>query len=101
MERDDAGMVHAVDRGPGNALFRLLLGDLRVELALHAGDRDIPVRERVGLLRDLIHAVHELRERLELSPLVVGGRDRDVDVDGLGDVTHVSFMPPLVWRTRI
>src|SRR5690606_40986834 len=35
-----------------------------------------------------LHALHELRERLELRPLVVCRPDRDVDVDRLGDLAH-------------
>jgi hypothetical protein len=43
-------------------------------------------------LRDAVDAVHERRELLELRPLVVRGRDRDVDLDRLFDFRHVLLL---------
>jgi hypothetical protein len=41
------------------------------------------VRQGVADLTHLLHPTHELRELLELRPLVVCGAHRDVDLDGL------------------
>src|SRR4051812_46956843 len=85
MERDDAGVLGPGGRGPGDALVRMLLGDLGVPLAADSGDLGDPVQALVVLLADLLHAFHEGRELLELRPLVVGGGDRYVDFDGFFD----------------
>jgi hypothetical protein len=53
-----------------------------------AGHLRRPVRMRVVELADLLDALHELGELLELRPLVVRGADGDLDVDGLLDVGH-------------
>ncbi len=50
-----------------------------------AGDLGLPAEVRVVDLVHVLDALHELRELLELRPLVVGGPDRNVDVDGLLD----------------
>jgi hypothetical protein len=47
---------------------------------------------RVVELRDGLDAVHEARKLLELSPLVVDGRDRRVDIDGLLDLAHAALL---------
>ena len=47
-------------------------------------------------LADLLDALHERRELLELGPLVVGRLDRDVDLDALLDGGHAaSLVAPL------
>ncbi|MDR6098112.1 hypothetical protein QE454_001731 [Microbacterium sp. SORGH_AS454] len=89
VEGHDTGVVlvapHAV---PRDALVGVLLGDLGVEFALGTGDLDLPVREGVALLRDGLHEAHEVRELLELRPLVVRDADGNVDVDGFDDLCH-------------
>ena len=88
MEGHDSGVRRAVRRLPGDALVGMLLGDHRVPLLDVPGDLGLPVEMRVVDLRDLLHALHELREVLELRPLVVRGLDGDVQVDALFDGTH-------------
>jgi hypothetical protein len=66
---------------PRDLLFGRLLGDSGIELASRGADLDSPVSAGVIALRDLIPALHELREGLELDPLVVHG------VDGPAHVT--------------
>src|SRR5215208_8335430 len=85
VERHDACVVLAVDVAPGDALLRLLLDDLRiplVSLAAEFGDR---VQPALVELRDRLNALHELREFLELRPLVVRRVDRHIDFDRLFD----------------
>ncbi len=81
VERDDTAVLGSLTRPPGDALVGMLLGDLRVPLALDSGDVGDPVQVGVVGLADLLHAFHELRKGLELGPLVVGRADRDVDLD--------------------
>src|SRR5215208_1674313 len=83
VERDDAGMGHALAHGPHDPLVRTLLDDLRLELLRHAPDLGPEGDVAVVLLRRLIEAVHELRPFLELRPLVVGGRERHSNVNCL------------------
>jgi hypothetical protein len=91
----NAGLLDvAVHCGPGDALLRVLLGDLGVELPLDPADLHLPVVAGVGDLGDGLHTLHELRERLELGPLVIRRPDRNVDVDGLGHLAH--GIPPYV-----
>ena len=81
-----------VERRPGDPLVRVLLGDLGVELPRHAADSVTQCVCVSSSLADLARTpLHELRERLELGPLVVGGPDGDVDVDGLHNLAHVRF----------
>ena len=82
LERDHATVLGAVDAAPLDPLVGHLVDDLGVELAGHAGDRGDPVVAPVVELRDRVHAGHEVRERLELGPLVVRGAHRDGDLDG-------------------
>src|SRR5439155_9062252 len=63
----------------------LLLEDLRLPLRVPPADARSPVQERVVELTDLFDPLHELGEALELRPFVVGGRDRDVDLDHVRD----------------
>jgi hypothetical protein len=88
VERDDAGLMRAVDRRPRDALVRVLLGDLRVELADLSRDLDGPVEAHVVDLTDLLDALHEVREVLELRPLVVRRADWDLHLDALLDRRH-------------
>src|SRR3546814_19927800 len=88
---DDTSVLGlAADARPGNALIGVLLGDLGVELALDPGNVGDPVVALLAHLADRLHPAHELREGLELGPLVVGRAHRHVDVDGLIDLAHRS-----------
>ena len=71
-----------------SALVGVLLGDVRLELALDGADLHLPDGEGVGDLLDRLDLVEEARELLELGPLVVGDGHGDVDVDGLDDLRH-------------
>ena len=88
VEGDHPGLLGLVHRAPGHPLVRVLLGDHGVELALDAGDLGDPVGHRVAGLLDPLDSLHELREGLELGPLVVGGGDRDGHLDRLFDCAH-------------
>src|SRR4029453_15184322 len=81
-------VLAAPGRRPCPPLVGQLLGDLRVELALHAVDVRLPVGGGGVELADLAHAGHEARELLELGPLVVRGAYRHVYVNELGHGTH-------------
>ena len=91
VEGDDPALVHVTaDAVPGDALVGVLLGDPGVELPGHPADLRDPVVRDVVDLGDGLDAPHEVRERLELRPLVVRDGDRHVHVDGLNDLTHVG-----------
>src|SRR3954451_25455509 len=93
VERDHARVLRlAAGAAPGDALLGVLLGDLGVELPLHAVDVRDPVRVGAVELGDALDAAHEVGEGLELRPLVVGDADRDVDVDGFLHAGH--FLAP-------
>jgi hypothetical protein len=102
VERHDAGVVLAIRVTPGDALIRLLLGDLGVPLVPRAAELGDPVQVRVVALSDLLHALHELRELLELRPLVVHRVERRLDRDRLLDRRHAcpSMVGWLVAATR-
>jgi hypothetical protein len=70
VERHHAGLMGALVGPPCHPLVGVLLGDLGVELALHAGDLRDPVGACRGHLLDALDTLHELRERLELRPPV-------------------------------
>ena len=61
---------------------------LAFQVLLDAGDLGGPPEGRVVELLDLLDRLHELREFLELGPLVVRDADRDVNVDRLDDLGH-------------
>src|SRR3712207_8867731 len=63
-------------RPPRDLPIRLLERDLSVPLVLLPADLRHPVNVGVVELLDGLHVVHELREILELRPLVVRRRDR-------------------------
>src|SRR5688572_11587116 len=93
VECDHAGMLGiATDAAPGDPFVRVLLGDLGVELPLYARDVGDPVVARVVDLGDRLNAGHEVRERLELGPLVVGDAHWYLDVDGLLDLAHRELL---------
>jgi hypothetical protein len=52
-------------------------------LATNPGDLRDPIQALIIELRDRLDAVHELRELLELGPLVVRDAERDVNEDAL------------------
>jgi hypothetical protein len=88
LEHDRARVEVAVKRLPSDALVRLLLPDLGVPLVALATDFGDPVDVRVVGLLDRFDALHELRELLELGPLVVRGGDWDVDLNRFFDACH-------------
>src|SRR5690625_3900191 len=89
VEGDDAGVAGvAGDAAPGDPLIGVLLGDLGLELARLPAHSYYPAVAGVVDLGDGVHAVHELRKGLELGPLVIGGADRDVHLDGFLDRAH-------------
>ena len=81
VERDDAGVRRPGGRRPCDPLVGDLLGDGRVELPRDARDVDDPVQLVVAELGDRGHAVHEHRELLELSPLVVRDPHGNLHID--------------------
>ena len=88
MERDHAGILGTRGRAPGDALVGVLLADLGVPLLLLAADLGDPVEVGVIDLGDRLDALHELREVLELRPLVVCSADGHLDVDTLDHGSH-------------
>src|SRR4051812_48019660 len=73
---------------PGNAAIGFLLGDLRVPLLFLAPDVRAPVQVRIVELPHFLDAFHEVREILELRPLVVDGTHGAIDFDGLLNLFH-------------
>src|SRR5204863_2971577 len=67
-------------RLPGDPVVLALVGDLAFPLALAEPDLLVPLHVLAVLLLDRQHAVHELRELLEVRPLVVGLGHRHGDV---------------------
>src|SRR5215218_933613 len=92
VERDDARVLLAVGVAPCDALVRQLLGDLGVPLVAAAAELGDPVEVRVVDLPDLLDTLHELRELLELGPLVIGRLHGDLDLDGLLDRGHAALL---------
>ena len=70
----------------------VLFGDFGIPLALAATDLGSPMEVLIVLLLDPLDAVHELRERFELCPLVVRRRDGHLDLDRFLDGLH--YRPP-------
>jgi hypothetical protein len=97
--RWNAGVVLAVGVAPGDALVGPLLGDLGLPLVPRATERGDPAYMRVVELRDLLDAVHEARELLELGPLVVDRAQRRLDLDRLLDRRHLP-PPSVAWGSR-
>jgi hypothetical protein len=98
LERDDSVVLDlAVDRLPGDLLVRLLVGDLGRPLALLAPDLGDPLHVPVVELLNGLDSVHELRELLELRPLVVRLLDRDADLDRIVDLGHVDPSSEIGW----
>src|ERR687887_1723097 len=80
VERDDARVGHAARRLPGDALVALALGDLAFPVARAEPDLLVPGDLVLVLLLHVQDAVHEVRELLELRPLLVHRPDRRGDV---------------------
>src|SRR5581483_5090732 len=93
VEGDDARVLVAGRAAPGDAVVGRLLRDDGVPLLHLAADIGAPMQVGVVELADLLDAFHEARERLELSPLVVGGAHGHVDVDVLLDLRHGLLLP--------
>src|SRR5829696_1790260 len=85
-----ARVLLALGRPPRDVAVGLLVGDLRRPLLASAADLGDPAEVGVVELLDRLDVLHELRELLELRPLVVRGRDRNLDFDGLFDLAHAS-----------
>ena len=93
MERHDTCVIGvAAGAPPGDALVGVLLGDLGFEVALDAPDAHLPAVVGVVDLGDRLDLVEEVREALELRPLVVGDLGGHVDVDGLDDLHHSALL---------
>src|SRR5262249_52382748 len=71
VEADDALVVHALGRLPHDAVVLAPLGDPAFPLALAEPDLLLPAQLVAALPLDALHAVHELRELVELRPLLV------------------------------
>src|SRR5918993_4075994 len=93
VEGDHAGVVLAVGVPPRHTLLGPLLGDLGVPFVTGPAELCDTVKVHVVTLRDFLDALHELRELLELSPLVVHRRERCLDLDGLLNSRHLSQIP--------
>src|SRR5690606_6350114 len=74
---------------PDDALVRDLLDDRRLPGPVREEDLRLPLDLGVLLSVDVLDLLHEVRELVELGPLVVGDRDRHADVDGLDDVRRL------------
>ena len=85
VERDHASVRDALADLPLDPLVRALLDDLGRELLRDTPDLGLERDVGLVLLGHLLEAVHELRPLLELRPLVVGGLQRNADVDVLLD----------------
>ena len=104
VEGDHPDMIGAGVRMPCHSLVRMLFGDGGIELTDLPCDIENPMRVGVVELTDLSHALHELRERLELRPLVVGDPDRNIDVDLFGDCAHApsrTRLSPIPHESRV
>src|SRR4026209_596970 len=89
MEGYDAVRPLLVERFPCHAMVRMLLGDLSIPLPLVAPHFPCPEQPSVVPLLNSLDAIHELRKRLELGPLVVRRRDGYADLDRFFDRLHV------------
>src|SRR5262249_48161670 len=85
VERHDPGVPRAPGAGPCAAGIGDLLGAPRPPRLLLARDLRPPDEMTIIELADFAHALHEVRELLELRPLVVRGRHGHVHVDRLFD----------------
>lgn len=66
----------------------VLFGDGGVEFSYLSGYFEDPMCVHVVGLSNFPYSGHEVGERFELGPLVVGGTDGDVDIYGFGHGTH-------------
>src|SRR5918912_3532679 len=73
-------MGGSLRRLPGDPVVLPPVGDLALPLAPAEPDLLLPLEMLIVLLLDAQHSVHELRELLELRPLLVGLLHRDGDV---------------------
>src|ERR1051326_5922203 len=73
-------MLRSARRLPGDAVVLATVGDLAFPLARAEPDLLAPLELGVALLLDAEHAVHELRELLEVGPRLVGLLDRNRDI---------------------
>ncbi len=88
VEGDHTCMVGPCIRFPGDAFVGVLFCDGGVEFSYLSGDFEDPMCVHVVGLSNFPYSGHEVGERFELGPLVVGGTDGDVDINGFGHGTH-------------
>jgi hypothetical protein len=90
VERDDAlRLALGSLRCPHDATVRDLFLDLRFPGAAGLEHLGSPGDLGLVVLIDALDTLGEVREILELGPLVVGHRDRDADVDRFLDVDRL------------
>jgi hypothetical protein len=96
-------MIETAGGAPRDAVFRNLLGDLGVELLVDTGDIELLMQAPVVELINGLDIGHELRRLFKLCPLVVGGIDRDGDIDRLLGGSHLfsCACPVLADRHRL
>src|ERR1051326_1039780 len=73
-------MLSSARRLPGDAVVLATVGDLASPPARAEPDLLPPLELVVALLLNTEHAVHELRELLEVGPRLVGLLDRNRDI---------------------
>jgi hypothetical protein len=96
LERDGAVVLDlTVDRPPSDLLVWSLLRDLGRPLTGLAPNLGHPLHMTVVELLDRLDPFHELRKLFELSPLVVGLLNRNLDVDRIINFRHLT--PPLAY----
>src|SRR6478736_3961281 len=78
IELHHAGVGGAFRSGPGHSAVGYLFQDLRLPLPADAADFSHPLQPVVAELGHALDAAHEVREVLELGPLVVSGAHRYV-----------------------
>ena len=100
VEPDLARVLLALDRAPRDVAVGLLVGDLRLPLLASAAKLGDPAEVSGVELRDRLDVLHELRELLELRPLVVRGLDRNLDLDRLLDLAHASLLSSALLNCR-
>src|SRR5437773_2200013 len=77
LEHDRARVRRPRRAAPRNVTLGHLLDDLGLPLLFLAADIRAPAQHLLVELHDLLHALHEPREALELRPLVICVLDRD------------------------
>src|ERR1044071_525438 len=94
MEGDHSRITRTAGVRPRNALIRNLFSNLRIPLFHFAADIRLPVQLRISKLSHLLHAFHKMREFFELRPLIIGGSDWHIDVNGLLNTRSLTSISP-------